>query len=72
MATKSKSVPEGFSGITPYITVAGAAAALDFYREAFGAEETMRLMQPDGPLITSTTRGHGVSQGASGPSAFRP
>lgn len=48
MSANVKPVPEGFSGITPYITVHGAAAALDFYRDAFGAVETMRLMQPDG------------------------
>lgn len=33
---------------TPNICVHDGAAALDFYTRAFGATETMRLMQPDG------------------------
>ena len=32
----------------PYLMVRGAADALDFYRKAFGAEETMRFPMPDG------------------------
>jgi len=34
--------------ITPYLIVDGAAAAIDFYRAAFGAVETFRLDMPDG------------------------
>jgi len=33
-----------------YICIAGASAALDFYREAFGAKELMRLTEPDGKI----------------------
>src|SRR3984957_19621619 len=33
---------------TPYLSVRNAAAALEFYKKAFGAIEVMRLMQPDG------------------------
>jgi PhnB protein len=33
---------------TPYIIVKGAVAALDFYRRAFDARETDRMLQPDG------------------------
>jgi uncharacterized glyoxalase superfamily protein PhnB len=36
------------SPITPYLTVRGAAAAIDFYCRAFGAEERMRMPAPDG------------------------
>jgi PhnB protein len=36
--------------ITPYITVNDAAKALDFYKEAFGAEEVMRLAEPNGRI----------------------
>jgi len=35
---------------TPYLCVADTAAALDFYRRAFGAVETMRVTQPDGRI----------------------
>ena len=33
-----------------YITVKNAAAAIDFYREAFGAKELFRLAEPDGKI----------------------
>ncbi|MBA2466386.1 MAG: VOC family protein [Sphingomonas sp.] len=36
-------VPEGYHSVTPYIVVDGAARAIDFYRDAFGAEEVLRL-----------------------------
>ncbi|MBB3764369.1 VOC family protein [Sphingomicrobium lutaoense] len=41
-------VPEGFHSVTPYLTVDDAAAAIDFYKRAFGAEEVMRLEMGDG------------------------
>lgn len=34
--------------VTPYLVVRNAAAALDFYRDAFGAIETQRLVGDDG------------------------
>ena len=37
--------------ISPYLTVRGAAEAIDFYRRAFGAEETGRHMTDDGQRI---------------------
>ena len=43
-----KAIPEGYHSITPYLIVNGAAKALDFYRKAFGAEETVRMPMPDG------------------------
>ena len=36
--------------LTPYIIVRGAAEAIDFYKRAFGAEETMRLTDPTGRI----------------------
>jgi uncharacterized glyoxalase superfamily protein PhnB len=36
--------------ITPYLAVRGAVAALDFYRDAFGAVETQRLVGDDGRI----------------------
>lgn len=35
--------PEGYHTVTPYLLIDGAAAAIDFYRRAFGAVELMRL-----------------------------
>ena len=41
--------PDGYHSVTAYLIVDGAARALDFYREAFGATEIYRLPMPDGP-----------------------
>ncbi|MGH8565394.1 MAG: VOC family protein [Gammaproteobacteria bacterium] len=42
-----KAIPEGYHDVTPYLIIDGAAAALDFYKKAFGAEEVMRLPMGD-------------------------
>ncbi len=34
-----KAIPEGYHSVTPYLIINGAAAALDFYKKAFGATE---------------------------------
>ena len=45
------------SHLTPYITVVDAGAALDFYRDAFGANETgPRLTAPDGSIVHTEFR----------------
>jgi PhnB protein len=36
---KVRAVPAGYHTITPYFSVQGAAAAIEFYKKAFGAEE---------------------------------
>jgi PhnB protein len=43
-----KSIPEGYSTVTPYLIVDGAAKAIDFYKHAFGASERFRLGAPGG------------------------
>jgi PhnB protein len=45
-----KKIPEGYPQISPYLCVDGAAAAIDFYREVFGATERMRMAAPDGKV----------------------
>ena len=43
--------------LSPYITVVDAGAALDFYRDAFGAAETgPRLTAPDGSIVHTEFR----------------
>ncbi|HZD77178.1 MAG TPA: VOC family protein [Acidobacteriaceae bacterium] len=37
--------------LTPYLTVSNAAAAIDFYKKAFGAEEVTRHTAPDGKRL---------------------
>ena len=42
--------------LTPHIVVRGADRAADFYRDAFGAEETERIPIPDGRLMSLQMR----------------
>jgi PhnB protein len=46
----AKPIPEGYEGATPYLAVKGAADAIDFYKRAFGATESMRLGEPGGKV----------------------
>jgi PhnB protein len=48
MPAKVKPVPDGYHTITPYLSVNGATAAIEFYKKAFGAREVLKLAQPDG------------------------
>lgn len=50
MASKVKSIPEGYHSITPYLIIKGAAAAIDYYKEIFGATELLRIPQADGRI----------------------
>ncbi len=43
--------PEGMHSVTPHLICAGAAKAIDFYKEAFGAVEQARLPGPDGRIM---------------------
>jgi len=40
-------IPDGYATITPYLRVRGGAAAIDFYKRAFGARELARLSAKD-------------------------
>ena len=50
MSARVKPVPDGYHTITPYLIVNGAAAAIEFYKRAFGATEVMRMPAPDGRI----------------------
>lgn len=41
-------IPPGYHAITPYLVIKNAAAAIDFYKAAFGAEEVMRMADRSG------------------------
>ena len=43
-------IPSGYRSVTPYLAIDGAARALAFYAEAFGARERMRLEAPGGKI----------------------
>jgi len=36
-------IPDGYHSVTPYLIINGAAAAIDFYKKAFGATELFRM-----------------------------
>ena len=44
-------IPAGYRTVTPHLTVAGAARAIDFYTEAFGAKELSRSPMPGTELL---------------------
>jgi len=48
MSDKVKPIPEGYGTVTPYLIVDGAARAIEFYKQAFGASETFRMEAPGG------------------------
>ena len=47
---KVQAIPTGYQVVTPYLSVRGAAQAIDFYKVAFGAKEVMRMPGPGGKL----------------------
>jgi PhnB protein len=38
-----KPIPDGYHSVTPYLCIKGAAAAIEFYKKAFGAKELVRM-----------------------------
>jgi PhnB protein len=54
--SKISAVPPGFHSVTPHLVVRNAAAALDFYRRAFGAEIVNKLGGPGGPIMHAEVR----------------
>ena len=51
-----KPIPAGYHSVTPAIVVRDAAAAIDFYKKAFGAEEIDRMAGPDGSIMHAEIR----------------
>jgi len=55
--TKAKNpVPAGFHTVTPQLTMQDAPSAIDWYKEALGAEEVARALGPDGKIIHAEIR----------------
>jgi PhnB protein len=52
----AKNPPKGYHTITPAIVVRDAGKAIDFYKEAFGAEEVDRMEGPDGSIMHAEIR----------------
>ena len=47
---KVNPIPEGYHSVTPYLSIKGAAAAIDYYKEVFGATELFRMAGPEGKI----------------------
>ena len=43
-------VPNGYHTVTPYLVMQGAAKAIEYYKQAFGATELLRMEGPGGTL----------------------
>jgi PhnB protein len=46
-----KPIPDGYHSITPYLTVRDATRAIEFYKQAFGAQERGVFKTPDGKVM---------------------
>jgi PhnB protein len=49
-------IPEGFHSVTPYLVVREVPKLLDFLKQAFDAQEIMRMPQPDGTIMHAEVR----------------
>lgn len=56
MAANTKPIPDGYHAVTPYLVIKDAAKALEFYKEAFGATEQVRMPSPDGKVMHAEIR----------------
>ncbi len=54
--TKPPPLPEGMSTLSPHLVCDGAAAAIEFYKNAFDAVEIMRLPGDNGKLMHASVR----------------
>jgi uncharacterized glyoxalase superfamily protein PhnB len=46
-----KPIPEGYHTLTPFFTVRGAEKAIEFYKQAFGAEQRGIMKDPSGKVM---------------------
>jgi PhnB protein len=56
MEGKVKAVPEGVNTITAHLSLRGAAQAIEFYQQAFGAQLTFIHKTPDGKVMHATMK----------------
>lgn len=48
---KVNPIPQGYHSVTPYLFIQGAANAIDYYKNVFGATERMRMPGPNGKVM---------------------
>ena len=51
-----KPIPDGMHVVTPHLVIGGVAAAIEFYKKAFGAEVNERVPSPDGRIMHAAIR----------------
>jgi len=51
MAKAKSPIPEGFHTVTPQLTLDNCADAIDWYKQALGAQELTRALGPDGKIM---------------------
>src|SRR5438876_1400713 len=56
MPEQVKAVPPGFHTLTPHLVVRNAEQALEFYKNAFGAEVLHVAHMPDGKVVHASLR----------------
>jgi len=50
MTPSKNPIPKGFHTVTPALTVRNASEAIEFYKKALGAQELMRMTNPEGHI----------------------
>jgi len=53
---KVKPIPDGYHSVTPYLFARGAASAIEFYKNVFGAKEVLRMPGPGGRIMHAELR----------------
>jgi uncharacterized glyoxalase superfamily protein PhnB len=77
MVKAASAVPAGFYTLTPQLTLDDAAKTIEWYKQAFGAEEFNRGLGPDGKIMHAEIKignsrffVNDVMPGRKGPNAF--
>ena len=48
--SKVSHIPQGFNTVNPYLVIKGAAQAIEYYKDVFGATEVLRMDGPGGQV----------------------
>ena len=48
--SKVSYIPKDYNSVTPYLVINGAAQAIEYYKQVFGATELVRMNGPDGKV----------------------
>jgi uncharacterized glyoxalase superfamily protein PhnB len=51
-----KPIPSGYHTVAPYLIVPDAAQLIDFLKQAFDAQESVRMARPDGRIVHAEVR----------------